>query len=427
MPLSKTSLLSALMLLFFAQQAAAQIICITCYPQEETVSPAAPNFLLNGSLENLTNSSGNNYICPNSSFYTTDIDDWTCTDGGTNTYAASVTSQAFFKVVDGTRAAYLGNSFCQICSNTNNDTSCLSQVDCEMVGIPAGFPMHGAAYGGSNGVSMSQTVSNLTVGNKYILEFWAGGEGSSNIFLQDGLFGLDIGFGYNYLRCQPTGASGSPLKGMRYVVQFRATQASHTVKFTNWGHICSDCTELIVDDIKLYNLSELNPNYEACPNDTIGGGGGGGGGIDTIDTFRFAIDTTLCVGESFTFNGVVYQNAGRHTIEIPEGDSVLNIYNISILMEDCYTFVVPNAFTPNGDGKNDILVPVTNNFFPADYSMKIFNRFGQMVFETNDYTIGWDGTFGGEYCPISTYYYFVTFKMSSSDNEIKRGDILLIR
>jgi len=64
--------------------------------------------------------------------------------------------------------------------------------------------------------------------------------------------------------------------------------------------------------------------------------------------------------------------------------------NIDILRK--YTVDVPDAFTPNGDGYNDILY-VRGWGIDQLISFKIFNRYGELVFETNDKNIGWDGTY----------------------------------
>ena len=62
-----------------------------------------------------------------------------------------------------------------------------------------GFPHDGSAFGGNTGVSIEPAVTGLIAGNIYVLEFWTGGEGF-NSYPNRGLFGLDVGFGYNYLR-----------------------------------------------------------------------------------------------------------------------------------------------------------------------------------------------------------------------------------
>jgi gliding motility-associated-like protein len=277
------------LLFLMATKAKSQIDCINCYNQTSQLSPAASNMILNPSFEIFTGSIGD-YFCP-AGGGTATFANWTCSGGGTSTYA-SIVSNSFSIIPQGVAAPYLGTFFAEACSSTVNDTSCLNKSGCEVTGIPPGFPLNTPSYGGATGVILEQTVTGLVPGNTYILEFWTGGE-SFGSFLDDGLFGLDIGFGVNYLVAKPTDPAPNPNTGVRYSVQFRAATPSHVIKFINWGHICSTCTELILDDVKLYPLSQLNPIYTPC----------------------FITNTVnLCAGEFYTMsNGTVVTQTGSYT------------------------------------------------------------------------------------------------------------------
>ncbi|WP_204306850.1 gliding motility-associated C-terminal domain-containing protein, partial [Klebsiella aerogenes] len=65
---------------------------------------------------------------------------------------------------------------------------------------------------------------------------------------------------------------------------------------------------------------------------------------------------------------------------------------------------VPSAFTPNGDGRNDILKPITVGITQLFY-FRIYNRWGQLVFSTSSIGKGWDGTFGGVKQASGTYVF----------------------
>ncbi len=66
-----------------------------------------------------------------------------------------------------------------------------------------------------------------------------------------------------------------------------------------------------------------------------------------------------------------------------------------VLIEADYTFYVPNAFTPNGDGKNETFFPKGFMINPECYHMMIFDRWGNLIFETDDLNLGWDGRANG--------------------------------
>ncbi len=72
---------------------------------------------------------------------------------------------------------------------------------------------------------------------------------------------------------------------------------------------------------------------------------------------------------------------------------------------NCPIYELPNAFTPNGDGQNDLFIP-RGRCFVERVDFQIFNRWGQLIFKTSDPAIKWDGrNLGGEPLPSGTYHY----------------------
>ncbi len=88
-------------------------------------------------------------------------------------------------------------------------------------------------------------------------------------------------------------------------------------------------------------------------------------------------------------------------------------------------FDVPNAFSPNGDGMNDVLM--VRGFGIAKFNFKIFNRWGQLVFESNDPGVGWDGRFKGTVQPMDAYAFVVNVEFSDGTTANKTGNITLLR
>lgn len=86
---------------------------------------------------------------------------------------------------------------------------------------------------------------------------------------------------------------------------------------------------------------------------------------------------------------------------------------------------VPNAFTPNGDGINDKIF--VRGYGISKMTWKIYNRWGQKVFETNDRTQGWDGTFKGSLQPKEVYHYVLSVQYIDNTKYDKKGDITLLR
>ncbi len=90
-------------------------------------------------------------------------------------------------------------------------------------------------------------------------------------------------------------------------------------------------------------------------------------------------------------------------------------------------FNVPNAFTPNGDGTNDALKVLSANGANFDViTFKVFNRWGQVVFNSTDKN-GWDGTANGTALPQDTYIYQAVIRLPDGTQQEFRGEALLIR
>jgi len=71
--------------------------------------------------------------------------------------------------------------------------------------------------------------------------------------------------------------------------------------------------------------------------------------------------------------------------------------------------LVPNAFSPNGDGINDTWVITNLSAYPGA-TVDVFNRYGQLVFHSENNSKTWDGTFNGNPLPMATYYYIIDLK-----------------
>jgi gliding motility-associated-like protein len=104
------------------------------------------------------------------------------------------------------------------------------------------------------------------------------------------------------------------------------------------------------------------------------------------------------------------------------GTATLHIGNVY----SCCTFHYPNAFTPNGDGNNDLFnVKTMGNY--EQYLLVIYNRWGQEVFRTLDESRGWNGIIGGTPAPSGTYFYYFNAKCYNGKTEERKGDVILLR
>jgi gliding motility-associated-like protein len=88
---------------------------------------------------------------------------------------------------------------------------------------------------------------------------------------------------------------------------------------------------------------------------------------------------------------------------------------------------VPNAFTPGG--LNPIFQPVLTNVSIENYEFKIMDRWGQLVFETNDKSVGWDGIVknSGKIASNDTFLYIIKYDNIDNQSVIKRGYVSLLK
>jgi gliding motility-associated-like protein len=92
-----------------------------------------------------------------------------------------------------------------------------------------------------------------------------------------------------------------------------------------------------------------------------------------------------------------------------------------------YCVKIMQAFTPNGDGINDKWLTTNGAPCTNQITVKIFNRYGTVVYENNAYQNNWDGTYKGKPVPDGTYYYFVTYKLINGRDYVLKGDVTILR
>ncbi|MFN8231093.1 MAG: HYR domain-containing protein [Bacteroidia bacterium] len=129
---------------------------------------------------------------------------------------------------------------------------------------------------------------------------------------------------------------------------------------------------------------------------------------DNIATYEWQNNTTtFALTQNPTYK---FDEIGEYTITLNVTTNKGCKGNVTkvIKIEDEFALFIPNAFTPNNDGMNDIFKPKGTNV--KNYTLLIFDRWGELIFKTNDLDKGWDGTFKGKECQNGVY----TFKASAT-------------
>ena len=130
--------------------------------------------------------------------------------------------------------------------------------------------------------------------------------------------------------------------------------------------------------------------------------------------FDFANDTVYVFnedGETGSIAGCYAVSALDSLLEGPDGNLRRNESVLSdvFCVDNCPIYLLPNIFTPNNDGVNDVFIPYPYRFIES-IDLQVFNRWGGLVYKTADPSIGWDGTdqTTGQVCTDGTYFYTVT-------------------
>ncbi|MEZ4885282.1 MAG: PKD domain-containing protein [Chitinophagales bacterium] len=97
-----------------------------------------------------------------------------------------------------------------------------------------------------------------------------------------------------------------------------------------------------------------------------------------------------------------------------------------IIPEPVPQLTVSNAFSPNGDGMNDVFRPIFDEM-TTGITIQIYNRWGEMVFESSDRNAYWDGTYKDEVVPVGVYVYWMIVDFSNGDSRLLTGNVTVIR
>ena len=100
----------------------------------------------------------------------------------------------------------------------------------------------------------------------------------------------------------------------------------------------------------------------------------------------------------------------------------------NVIIDGVFLLYAPNAFTPNGDGVNDVFIPYLKGERPETYSLLIFDRWGELIFKSTDEKLGWDGTNKNMKAKEDVYVWKIKVKdAQNSDTHEKTGSVTLLR
>jgi gliding motility-associated-like protein len=174
-------------------------------------------------------------------------------------------------------------------------------------------------------------------------------------------------------------------------------------------------------------VSKQPPVKAFAGNDTIASVGlphqlNATGGINFIWSPRNLLNNPFIANPLAT----IYTDSVLFAVEVKDALGCTGYDSIKIKTYNGITYYVPNAFSPNGDGWNDVFRPVPVGIVSTE-SFRIYNRYGQLMFETSQLSKGWDGTYKGKAQPVANYVWLLKGKGRNGKTIEMKGNVVLVR
>jgi gliding motility-associated-like protein len=171
-------------------------------------------------------------------------------------------------------------------------------------------------------------------------------------------------------------------------------------------------------------LADAGNDIENCEIDVVTLGGAPTGPSDAV----FYWSPQVGLDDPFSPNPVVLNpELTTYRVEVQDRNGCLSIDSVQV-NADCFTLIyAPSAFTPGYNNRNDDFKLV--HYRVVSPHLEIYNRWGELLFETSDLDIGWDGTEpnSDRVAPTGTYYWVVTYKSETGLKLKKEGTISLLK
>ena len=211
---------------------------------------------------------------------------------------------------------------------------------------------------------------------------------------------------------------GNVLNGKHNPVHTYETSGNYTVNIEAQYLVCPNADTNITILVNDYPLVNLGDDKQLCP------------GLDTAAVIQ-DIDNpsqilTWSTGVQAPSITVGLNEIGRYwaTVDNNGCSSTDSIW----IKRHCY-LNIPNSFSPNGDGRNDYFLPreILSSGL-TEFDMKVFNRWGELIFETKTLDgRGWDGRYGGKEQPVGVYVYLIEARWANGFKNNFQGNVTLMR
>jgi gliding motility-associated-like protein len=155
-------------------------------------------------------------------------------------------------------------------------------------------------------------------------------------------------------------------------------------------------------------------------------------------------DTAICLDSAFRLTSlrvfssylwstgenvksILITQPGIYGLTVKDNNGCAGTSSVTVAMKQCAKGVyIPNAFTPNRDGKNDTFRPLLFGKV-ITYHLAIYNRWGEKIFESTEPNVGWDGTTNGRDANTSVYIWTCIYQLEGSPIKSEKGTVILVR
>lgn len=254
---------------------------------------------------------------------------------------------------------------------------------------------------------------------------------ASLVVQQSGIYSLQLNINGCAVSTQPVTVSVFPLPQVQIISlnnyfcagSFVTLQSDYTAQSYSWIN-----NGITVGNSATYNVSTAG-NYQLSVTDVNGCTALSAPLYISeyhIEPVVISVDTTvaLCAGNAVTLttvssylfyqwylnaqplntnSSVLVSESGNYSVMVHNGNECVSSDNIQLNFAECGAIYFPTAFSPNGDGKNDIFKALGNDV--ASLELWIYNRYGQLVFYSNNKNDGWNGDFNGLPAPVGVYVF----------------------
>jgi gliding motility-associated-like protein len=145
--------------------------------------------------------------------------------------------------------------------------------------------------------------------------------------------------------------------------------------------------------------------------------------------YTWHVDGQLQTDTDYELNMSWQDSTTSHTITVYGTDTIgckSETGFINVNVKACHRVYVPNSFTPNGDGFNDAFK--INGLSVYEPRLKIYNRYGYVIYEIKSISDSWNGNDGnGYYCPNGVYNWIMTYRDDNGFGQVETGHVVLIR